>query len=470
MRQARIMPNLTRTEIMNLKHENLTRYNRSFEVFRKMRGTSPYYEHAKKDLMACLRQRGSPNIFFTMACAEYKWDTLIQEILQVKERRQVDLSEIAQMNSSEKNKLLSENAVISTVHFHKRVEKIFRVFKKCEIFDPYLLEDYYIRVEFQARGAPHIHCLLWLNELDESDGKWKPMNTMYMGKSKLTGEQYQSRILEMENYARSFISASISNVKCKSCKESEKEGDMPSSSDVHGCPNCNKIKERINTFNNHICGFSCHKKKKMLTIKSSEGHGALDGKIKNDEKSNYLLCRFNYPQFPMKDTTFIAGLPKDINDDELIGIRKDFKMIKKYLIRQTGYNQGKREENESWKRFKDMTFNRFLEEVGMFSPKVNKKDPVQVEKALERYKLALSASIKGTGAIFIKRNPCDVFTNNFNPHIMEIHEANHDMQMVVDPYSCCEYVCDYLTKGEAGVSKIFQAVNEDGKDLSNCKC
>ena len=100
LRQARIMPNLTRTEIMNLKHENLTRYNRSFEVFRKMRGTSPYYEHAKKDLMACLRQRGSPNIFFTMACAEYKWDTLLQEILQVKERRQVDLSEIAQMNSS----------------------------------------------------------------------------------------------------------------------------------------------------------------------------------------------------------------------------------------------------------------------------------------------------------------------------------------------------------------------------------
>ena len=59
---------------------NLTRYNRSFEVFRKIHGTSPYYEHAKKELMACLRQRGNK---------EYKWDTLIIEILQVKEKRVV---------------------------------------------------------------------------------------------------------------------------------------------------------------------------------------------------------------------------------------------------------------------------------------------------------------------------------------------------------------------------------------------
>ena len=56
LRQARLIPDLSVSEIMQLKHENLTRYNRSFEVFRKMRGTSPYYEHAKKDLMAYLRQ------------------------------------------------------------------------------------------------------------------------------------------------------------------------------------------------------------------------------------------------------------------------------------------------------------------------------------------------------------------------------------------------------------------------------
>ena len=95
LRQARMLPNLSRHDIQNLKHENLTRYNRSFEVFRSLRGTSPYYEQAKKNLMAYLRQRGCPSIFFTLACAEYKWDVLVQQILQVKEKRLVSLEEIS---------------------------------------------------------------------------------------------------------------------------------------------------------------------------------------------------------------------------------------------------------------------------------------------------------------------------------------------------------------------------------------
>ena len=66
------------------------------------------------------------------------------------------------MNSSEKNKLLSENAIISTLHFNKRVEKLFNYFKDPIHFHPYIMQEYYLRVEFQARGAPHIHCLLWL--------------------------------------------------------------------------------------------------------------------------------------------------------------------------------------------------------------------------------------------------------------------------------------------------------------------
>ena len=45
----------------------------------------PYYEQAKKNLMAYIRQKGCPSLFLTIACAEYKWDVLLKEILQVKE-------------------------------------------------------------------------------------------------------------------------------------------------------------------------------------------------------------------------------------------------------------------------------------------------------------------------------------------------------------------------------------------------
>ena len=65
LRQATKIPNLKKADVLNLKHENLGRYNRSFEVFKNMRGTSMYYEDSKKNLMAILRQNGCPSLFYT---------------------------------------------------------------------------------------------------------------------------------------------------------------------------------------------------------------------------------------------------------------------------------------------------------------------------------------------------------------------------------------------------------------------
>ena len=265
LRQARRIPDLSADVIKNLKHENLERYNRSFQVFKNLRGSSPYYEHAKKNLMACLRQRGCPSIFFTIACAEYKWDNLIKEIVEVKEKRRIDLSDIKLMNSSEKNKFLSENAVISTIHFHKRMEKLFKYFKQAEAFGTFIMRDYYLRVEFQARGAPHLHCLLWLEEevLDQKTEttKWKPLQTMFFEDE---DKKIQSEtIMNIERYAKNLICASLTEVRCSSCKNQNNERET-------NCENCELIKTRASTFNTHTCGFSCFKKKKSTTIKGRD--------------------------------------------------------------------------------------------------------------------------------------------------------------------------------------------------------
>ena len=52
--------------------------------------------------------------------------------------------------------------------------------------------------------------------------------------------------------------------------------------------------------------------------------------------------------------------------------------------------------------------------------------------AYQRYINALSASVQGSGSIFLKRETMDVLTNNFNRRLMSIHQANHDLQIVVD--------------------------------------
>jgi hypothetical protein len=86
-----------------------------------MRGTSMYYEESKKNLMAHLRQNGCPSVFLTLSCAEFDWPELLKEIVETVEKRKVTKEYIESLSPSEKNKIISENVVQSTLHFQKRV-------------------------------------------------------------------------------------------------------------------------------------------------------------------------------------------------------------------------------------------------------------------------------------------------------------------------------------------------------------
>ena len=44
--------------------------------------------------------------------------------------------------------------------------------------------------------------------------------------------------------------------------------------------------------------------------------------------------------------------------------------------------------------------------------------------------------------------------------------ANHDIQIVIDPYSVGQYVLGYVTKNESGASRLLKAVNEEMKCLN----
>ena len=205
--------------------------------------------------------------------------------------------------------------------------------------------------------------------------------------------------------------------------------------DVNDCQNCADIKKLVQKFQTHNHTFTCKKKRRTITIKKTEGHGRLDGKTEGPTIANFVECRFNFPQFPLNRTTFIKGIPKDLSKDEVFQRKKDLKKIKKFLIRKT-YSESK-DESDEFKLFKTQTFFKFLFDVGMFGEKENIENLSLVEKktGYQRYLNALSASVRGTGAIFIQRDPKDVLTNNFNRRIMDLHKANHDIQIVIDQVS-----------------------------------
>ena len=137
----------------------------------------------------------------------------------------------------------------------------------------------------------------------------------------------------------------------------------------------------------------------------------------------------------MNKTKLILGVPKDLDPAELSKRKADLKKIKKFLIRETYSEDDK--ESERFKAFKKTSFMQFLLNVGMFEDdkEIGDYSEIENQSAYQRYINALSLSVRGTGAIFLKRNPKDVFTNNFNSRVMSVHQANHDIQVVIDQVS-----------------------------------
>ena len=371
---------------------------------------------------------------------------------------------------------------------------------------PYKVGSYFYRVEFQQRGAPHIHCLLWLKD---SDGKLAP--TFWNSEADCAEEKDQTtKMKEIENVAKVLISGCENSIMCdKHHKESRELTQSRNSSNCkkcftgntdflecsdheipkvfnNECQDCKILKQLVKDFQTHKHTFTCQKKNRIINIKKNEGHGRHDGVKEGPKISNYVHCRFNFPRFPMNKTTFILGIGKDLDKEEVTQRKKDYNKIKKYLIRQT-FTEKDTEESESHKYMKSLSFLQFLHEVGMFETqrKLVRYSLKEKEAAYKKYINALSVSVRGTGAIFLKRNTEDLFTNNFNRSLLKLHKANHDVQIVVDQvkifssfselylifnpfqYACAQYVVGYLTKNEDGMSKLLKAVNDQAGDISN---
>merc|ERR1711954_530666 len=111
-------------------------------------------------------------------------------------------------------------------------------------------------------------------------------------------------IKTIENLAKNLICASLSEINCDECQQDQDI--LPKS--LQQCANCDFIRENVKNFNcGHSCGFSCHKKKRQMTIKSKEGHGYLD-QIKEEEEMKVMICRYGYPKPIMRETTFIPAI------------------------------------------------------------------------------------------------------------------------------------------------------------------
>ncbi|KAE8291439.1 ATP-dependent DNA helicase PIF1 [Larimichthys crocea] len=130
-----------------------------------LRGTPAYWEKTLKDLNAMVRQLGKPTFFLTFSAAEMRWPEVI-EAVKAQQGEHVDFS---QLDWNAKCDILRSNPVTVMRLFEKRVDALMTNLILSPAQPIGEVEDYFYRVEFQARGSPHIHLLVWIKDAPEFD-------------------------------------------------------------------------------------------------------------------------------------------------------------------------------------------------------------------------------------------------------------------------------------------------------------
>ncbi|KAE8281736.1 hypothetical protein D5F01_LYC20736 [Larimichthys crocea] len=128
-----------------------------------LRGTPAYWEKTLKDLNAMVRQLGKPTFFLTFSAAEMRWPEVIKAV-KAQQGEQVDFS---QLDWNAKCDILRSNPVTVMRLFEKRVDALMTDLILSPAQPIGEVEDYFYRVEFQARGSPHIHLLVWIKDAPE---------------------------------------------------------------------------------------------------------------------------------------------------------------------------------------------------------------------------------------------------------------------------------------------------------------
>ena len=144
-----------------------------------------------------------------------------------------------------------------------------------------------------------MHSLLWVkNEKgEEAPAFWTDKNE--------ENEDIGTKAKNIEQFADLMITTSSSDMSCIN------HSTLRNNESLIQCVDCKKLKQKVDKYQTHNHTATCLKKKKLLTIKETEGHGKLDGKKKGKEMKNIQICRFRFPRFPLATTKLIVGMSKD---------------------------------------------------------------------------------------------------------------------------------------------------------------
>ena len=120
---------------------------------------SAYWKEFLHQVLAMIKQLGTPTFLLTLSCADLPWNELLSIIFNL---NHVDISdeEAGEMSYHDRCGTLNKSPVLVAWHFQYKGEMFFNFF----VLDRPLGKTHYYasRVEFQVSGNLHIHSFIWI--------------------------------------------------------------------------------------------------------------------------------------------------------------------------------------------------------------------------------------------------------------------------------------------------------------------
>ena len=121
-------------------------------VFQSVRGSKQYWYLRRSEVLCMVREYGSPTLFLTLSCAEYESLEISRYLRKVNDVP----------DSYPIGKLCTEDPIPVSRKFSQKFHDFFQtVILKGRVLGQ--VTHYFYKKEYQARGAPHYHIILWVD-------------------------------------------------------------------------------------------------------------------------------------------------------------------------------------------------------------------------------------------------------------------------------------------------------------------
>ncbi|XP_054717389.1 uncharacterized protein LOC129226785 [Uloborus diversus] len=144
--------------VRSLMYKNL-----AYTFTKNIKSSPAHWKNERARVFAMMRQYGLPTIFLTLSAAENRWYDLIKHLKKIHCNHDLTLEEFNEMRVKDKNDLIKKDPAICALYFDYKVKQLWKTFScKQGPFGTLKVTHFFKRTEFQQRGSPHFHVLIWL--------------------------------------------------------------------------------------------------------------------------------------------------------------------------------------------------------------------------------------------------------------------------------------------------------------------